>query len=188
MINRAGLLFFVVISGCTKAPGSSVTGDSAAHAGMSTDRHEAMHGADTASLSDSAFEKLQQRGGRVMGVDQYTSSHKFDITPDGGRIELQRNTTDSMDIAEIRSHMRDIEKAFRSGDFAKPFAVHDREMPGTRVMTNRRSAIQYVYHELPRGAELRLVTTDSAVRAAIADFIRAQRAEHRSTGQDVPRH
>ena len=39
---------------------------------------------------DTSFTAMQKRGEKAMGVDQYTSTHKFDSFPDGGRIELQR--------------------------------------------------------------------------------------------------
>ena len=156
--------------------------DSVKHDSMTAEQHTAMHGTSEPTLDDSSFTALQKRGAVVMGVDQYESAHKFDITPDGGRIELQRGGNDSLDVAQIRTHMKDIQKAFLAGDFAKPFAVHDRVMPGTVVMTKKKSEIRYVYGDLPRGAELRLVTKDDEARAAIAEFMEAQRGEHRSTG------
>src|SRR4051812_42292262 len=54
--------------------------------------------------SDTAFAAMQQRGKQAMGVDQYTSVHLFDALPDGGRIELQRETNDSAGVAQIRAH------------------------------------------------------------------------------------
>ena len=57
------------------------------------------------SPSDSAFAAVQQRGGMAMGVDQYTSEHKFDITDDGGRIALERDSVDSLGVQQIRTHM-----------------------------------------------------------------------------------
>jgi hypothetical protein len=38
--------------------------------------------------SDSAFAQVQERGEKVMGVDQYISRHVFESLPDGGRIVL----------------------------------------------------------------------------------------------------
>ena len=167
--------------GCSSPPpDKSAVTDTVNHETMTADQHSAMH--ETSTLNDSAFAELQKRGATVMGVDQYQSSHKFDITADGGRIELQRSANDSLDIAQIRAHMKDIQKAFVAGDFANPFAVHDREMPGTAVMKRKKARIRYVYSDLPRGAELRLVTDDPDARAAIAEFMKAQRGEHRSTG------
>ena len=52
-------------------------------------------GAAPAAAQDSSFSGMQNRGRQAMGVDQYTSAHRFDALADGGRIELQRETEDS---------------------------------------------------------------------------------------------
>ncbi|HUC41879.1 MAG TPA: hypothetical protein VMR92_13645, partial [Gemmatimonadales bacterium] len=85
---------------------------------------------------------MQSRGAHVMGVDQYSSAHVFEDLPDGGRVVLERDDlSDIAAIAAIRAHMRDIQAAFRAGDFTKPFQVHAQQVPGTDVMTARRNAI-----------------------------------------------
>ena len=48
------------------------------------------------AVTDSAFAALQERGKVAMGVDQYTSAHRFDDLADGGRIELQRDPADTV--------------------------------------------------------------------------------------------
>ena len=185
MNARYGIPIIAIGFACSSpSPDKAAVTDTVSHETMTADQHSAMH--DTPTLNDSAFAELQKRGAKVMGVDQYSSSHRFDITADGGRIELQRSANDSLDIAQIRSHMKDIQKAFVAGDFARPFTVHDREMPGTAVMTRKKALIRYVYSDLPRGAELRLVTDDPEARAAIAEFMKAQRGEHRSPGANSP--
>ena len=130
--------------------------------------------------ADSSFAAVQQRGGMAMGVDQYTSSHVFDTTPDGGRISLQRDTADSVGIAQIRTHMKLIKHAFEAGDFSAPSFVHDRNMPGTDVMARKRNAIEYSYEELPRGGAVVIKTKDPEALKAIADFLAAQRSDHHS--------
>lgn len=182
------MLLFPLTMACAKS--TAAVGDTTkavAHETMTAAEHSAMHSAES-SLTDSAYAELQKRGAIVMGVDQHQSAHRFDITPDGGRIQLQRIENDTLDIAQIRMHMKDIQKSFLAGDFAKPFAVHNREMPGTAVMTKKKSAIEYIYGDLPRGAELRLVTKDAEAKAAIAEFMKAQRSEHRSAGSKPSSH
>src|SRR5690349_1379417 len=132
---------------------------------------------------DSAFAAMQERGRRAMGVDQYTSTHHFDALPDGGRIELQRDVDDSAGVARIRAHMREIARAFKSGDFSTPAIVHLREVPGTRVMVARRALITYEVHDLARGAEVYIRTSDAAARGAIHEFMAFQRDEHHATGR-----
>src|SRR6266576_2501576 len=94
--------------------------------------------------SDKDFAAMQARGAHVMGVDQYSSAHVFEDLPDGGRVLLDRDDpSDTAAIAAIRAHMRDIETAFRAGDFSKPFQVHVQKVPGTDVMKERRAGISY---------------------------------------------
>jgi hypothetical protein len=128
---------------------------------------------------------MQDRGKMAMGVDQYTSQHKFDVTPDGGRIELQRDQPDSLGVAQIRAHMRLIQHAFQAGDFSTPAFVHMRDMPGTAVMSAKRDVIEYTYSELPLGAEVRISTKDAAALAAIREFMNAQRSEHHAGGMTM---
>jgi len=136
---------------------------------------------DSPAISaDSAFAALQERGAAAMGVDQYTSSHVFEPLPDGGRIVLQRDSVDLAGTETIRAHMRDIAQRFSAGDFSIPGMVHAMEVPGTAVMAARRASIRYVTDTLPRGAQVRIITTDSVARAAVHEFLRFQRRDHRT--------
>ena len=155
-----------LLHGCSQAPG--VAGDSEAR--------RAAAGADT------GFASVQERGREAMGVDQYTSTHVFQPLADGGRIELQRDATDSTGRARILAHLGRIAAAFAAGDFTLPGFVHAREVPGTEVMAARRSAIEYAVESLPRGGALRLRTVDSSVVDAIHRFLAFQRMDHRAGG------
>jgi len=136
-----------------------------------------------AAAQDTTFAGVQTRGRAAMGVDQYTSTHRFDALPDGGRIELQRDFADSAGVAAIRAHIRGIAKAFKSGDFSTPGFVHMRMVPGTDVMAAKRALIRYEPRDLPRGAELRIRTTDPEAIAAIHRFMAFQRSDHHAGGQ-----
>lgn len=121
-----------------------------------------------------------------MGVDQYTSKHVFEDLPDGGRIVLDRD--DSSDVAAIltiRTHMRDIEAAFQKGDFAAPGLVHAQVVPGTKVMSERRATITYRAEDRPRGAEVRIRTSDPQALAAVHEFLAFQRMDHRAAGHET---
>ncbi|MEQ1857646.1 MAG: hypothetical protein ABL963_14395, partial [Longimicrobiales bacterium] len=135
--------------------------------------------------ADADFAALQERGAEGMGVDQYASTHLFDALPDGGRIEYQYDSDDAAGIAQIRSHIQEIQVAFEAGDFSTPAFVHDQEVPGTAVMAERREYIEYQYRELPRGGELRLVTQDPQALAAIRDFMAFQRDDHQAGGVEM---
>jgi hypothetical protein len=127
---------------------------------------------------DSAFAAVQSRGKQAMGVDQYTSTHRFTPLPDGGRIELRRDQVDTSGTRQIRQHMTQIAAAFQSGNFELPGFVHDREVPGTTVMAAKRDAIIYTVEPLPGGAALRLQTRDTEAIEAIHAFLAFQRADH----------
>ena len=113
-----------------------------------------------------------------MGVNQYTSRHIFEPLPDGGRIELQRNVDDSAGTAQIRTHMRQIARQFEGGDFRLPGFVHARTVPGTDLMAGRRDVITYTVESLPRGAALRVRSTDPTAVRAIHEFLAFQRQDH----------
>ena len=128
--------------------------------------------------ADTGYAALQRRGAMVMGVDQYTSRHTFDLLPDGGRISLVRDSTDTAGVRTIRAHMQDIAAAFAAGDFAHALQVHQDELPGAAVMRQRRSAIRYSVDTLPGGGAVRISSSDSLVVRAIHEFLSAQRMEH----------
>ena len=166
-----------LMSGC--APRSPTRASDSAqvdHSTMTASQHAAMHGGST---GDSTFAEMQKRGGMAMGVDQYTSKHVFETTPTGGSISLQRETEDSVGVAQIRAHMKLIQHAFASGDFSTPAFVHARDMPGTAVMAARRDAISYRFEERPRGGRVVLRSEDHVAVRAIGEFLEAQRKEHR---------
>jgi hypothetical protein len=138
-----------------------------------------------ATAQDSSFAAMQERGKVAMGVDQYTSIHRFDDLADGGRIELQRDRDDVVGVRAIRDHLRAISVAFSSGDFSTPAFVHMRDVPGTKVMASKRNAIRYSFRELPRGGELKIATADSAAVVAVHQFLAFQRGDHRAAGHDM---
>jgi hypothetical protein len=133
---------------------------------------------------DAEFAALQARGEVGMGVDQYRSTHVFDALPDGGRIEFQHDGDDAEAVARIRRHLQEIQVAFEAGDFSTPAFVHDRQVPGTDVMAARKEHIEYRYRDLPRGGELRLITSDPEALLAIRDFMAFQRDDHRASGME----
>ena len=168
---RATLLLLMFLVGCDDAP----------------DRSIRVTGRTTRDSSDSAFALVQARGHTAMGVDQYTSFHRFEPLPDGGRIALQRNPDDSAGVAQIRTHMQAIAQAFRRGDFSIPGFVHDRLVPGTAVMAARRSRINYAADTLSGGGQVRLQSSDSTAVAAIHEFLAFQRHDHRSSSHGAER-
>lgn len=136
--------------------------------------------ASSRNRADRAFAMVQSRGQVAMGVDQYTSAHRFESLADGGSISLRRDPFDSVGVAQIRSHMRVVAASFERGDFRLPGFVHGREVPGADVMAAHRSDIRYSVDTVPGGARLRLATANAAALAAIHRFLAFQRQDHRA--------
>lgn len=141
------------------------------------DSSHAVHGG-----SDSTYAHMQERGKVAMGVDQYSSQHHFDDLADGGRIVLQRDSTDTAGVQVIRQHLQSIAQAFTQGNFSVPGFVHSTQVPGTETMRGKRGVINYRFHPLPGGGEVRITSHDSAALAAIHQFLAYQRHEHRAGG------
>lgn len=157
------MLQWVVVSGCADGPGIN-----------------RRHSSPGTTPADRAFAEVQARGHVAMGVDQYTSLHKFEPLPDGGRIALERDTLDTAGVSRIRAHMRRIAGAFARGDFTLPGFVHAREVPGTREMRARSTVIRYTADTVSGGAVVRLRSADSTAVAAIHEFLAFQRHDHRA--------
>ncbi len=137
---------------------------------------------EMSDASEADFSELQERGRGAMGVDQYTSTHRFDALPSGGRIELQRDVDDPEGVATIRQHLQEITVAFEAGDFRIPGFVHSQEVPGTAAMAQTKERIRYTYAELPRGGEVRMTTENDEALQAIHEFLAFQRHDHRAGG------
>jgi hypothetical protein len=167
---------------------SSDTADSGAPSVTRPADHDtAAHALHSASTTpDSGFAAMQARGAMGMGVDQYTSTHTFEPLPDGGRITLRRDMDDSAGVAQIRTHLAEIARAFAAGDFTTPAFVHAEPVEGTDVIAARRAAIDYSVTPLPRGGALEMRTTDSTARDAIHRFLAYQRREHRAGDGKTP--
>ncbi|MDF1505905.1 hypothetical protein [Roseisolibacter sp. H3M3-2] len=135
------------------------------------------------SHADTSFAAVQARGKQAMGVDQYTSAHRFDDLADGGRITLVRDAADTAGARVIRAHLRDVAAAFARGDFATPGFVHGRDVPGTAVLAARRAALAYAVSDLPGGGALRITTADPAAVKAVHEFLAFQRRDHRAPGE-----
>jgi hypothetical protein len=144
----------------------------------------ALAGCRTDASADRAFAAVQARGKVAMGVDQLTSTHRFEALPDGGRIVLRRDPGDTGGVTVIRAHLRQIAGAFASGDFRLPGFVHDRTVPGTAEMAARRDRITYAADSLPGGGEVRIRTSDSVAVRAIHQFLAFQRHDHRAGGDE----
>jgi hypothetical protein len=100
-------------------------------------------------------------------------------TPDGGKIIITAlNASDIQTIDQIKNHTLDIQKDFSEGNFTKPFFIHAQEVPGTKVMSEKKDLIKYSISEINNGSSLLLTTNDKELVDAIRQFMEFQAREH----------
>ncbi len=120
-------------------------------------------------------------GDGPMGFDQEKTTHHFRLTADGGVIQVDANdVSDAKNIRLIRMHLKEIAGEFEKGNFQKPFAVHNEVPPGVPQMQQLRTSIKYAFSETPRGALVRISTSNKAALEEIHNFLRYQIREHRT--------
>src|SRR3982751_6974640 len=124
----------------------------------------------------------EQRGAMVMGFDQTRTRHHFLLFSDGGAIDVTANDpADTKNRDAIRSHLPHIAVMFGEGNFDAPMLVHDStNVPGTKVMAERKTEIAYQYLETAAGGRVRIVTSDADALAAVHQFLKFQIAEHKT--------
>jgi hypothetical protein len=122
---------------------------------------------------------LKRHGGMAMGFDQDKTVHHFPVSASGGSIEVDvTDLKDDVSRAAIRTHLKEIAAAFANGDFDKPFRTHGEVPPGVPEMQRLKAAIAYKYEETPRGAAVRITTSDEAALRAVHEFLGYQGREH----------
>ena len=128
------------------------------------------------------YGSTDQRGAMVMGFDQTRTRHHFLLFRDGGAIEVTANDpADTKNRDAIRSHLPHIAVMFGEGNFEAPMLVHDStNVPGTKVMAERKAAIRFQYVETARGGRVNIITSDPAALAAVHEFLTFQIAEHKT--------
>jgi plastocyanin len=136
----------------------------------------------TISLSSSLpTRSMLQRGNIAMGFDQNKLKHNFITNTNGGKITITSlNGNDTTTINQIREHIKDIQNDFSNGNFTRPFFIHAQEVPGTKIMSEKRNLIEYSIKELTNGSELILNTNDKELLGAIHQFITFQDNQRQS--------
>ena len=142
-------------------------------------------------LGQDPHQTMNDRGAMVMGFDQNKTAHHFYLYEDGGAIQIGvKDGTDTKDRDAIRSHLPHIAMMFGSGDFDAPMLVHDtKDVPGIKILAERKDKIAYRYSETPTGGRVDIVTRDARALSALHDFLHYQIKEHQTgdTGQVTKR-
>jgi len=125
---------------------------------------------------------LNQRGDHVMGFSHEKTTHHFELTQEGGSIEVRDNDLD--DVAsrdEIQKHFRHIAQVFAAGNFSAPMLVHaHQDVPGTATMTALKGKLHWQLQETARGAKLTVVADNKEALDAVHDFLRFQITDHQT--------
>ncbi len=135
VLTRLSLILAVV--GIVVGPVAAAQQHPAMPAGMTHEEH-------MAQMKKEA--ELKQRGQMAMGFDQDKATHHFTLTAEGGAIAVDANdAADETTLAQIRTHLQEIARAFAQGDFEKPLMTHGEMPPGVATMQRLEAAITYTY-------------------------------------------
>jgi hypothetical protein len=129
--------------------------------------------------------QVDERHEHATGLPKSGVEHHFLTLPEGGTIRLEvKDATRTADRDRVRTHLKDIARAFAAGDFSMPTRIHAQTPPGALTMTARKDAIRYAFSETPRGGLVTIATGDPVALAAVHEFLRFQVADH-ATGDPV---
>lgn len=141
--------------------------------------------ASTATVNPRQNE-VREKGAQVMPFALNKTIHVFDKTDTGGvqRVLVRGDAPEQ--LAMIRSHLQDIEKAFSARDFSKPTHIHGTDMPGLADMQAPKAGeLSAQYKELADGAQITYSSPSPKVVAAIHRWFDAQLSDH---GDDAMSH
>jgi len=129
--------------------------------------------------NESASISMLDRGAIAVGFNQSKISHHFKLTPTGGEILITAlNNSDIETIKQIKHHISVIQKEFSSGNFTKPFYIHAQDVPGTKIMGEKKNFIKYSINKTDKGSALILKTKDKELIDAIHQFMMFQGTKH----------
>ncbi|RMF57773.1 MAG: aspartate carbamoyltransferase [Bacteroidetes bacterium] len=139
--------------------------------------HRAHHDADTSRTHRQA--EVAARGAEVMPFDLDRTIHVFEETEDGGvQRVLVRDEEDREQVVLIRQHLREQAARFARGDFSAPAQIHGEAMPGLRELASGAARLEVRYEDIPGGALIRYVSSDTALVRALHRWFAAQRRDH----------
>ena len=124
--------------------------------------------------------EVARRGADVMPFDLKATTHVFTKSADGGKQRVvARNAADAAQVQLVRSHLRDIQGQFMTGDFSGPSHIHGQHMPGlAELRAARPGRIEIAYTDVEGGAELNYRTRDARLVSALHAWFDAQLSDH----------
>ena len=124
-------------------------------------------------------EAVAERGADVMPFSLDATTHVFHATPAGGiQRVLADDPNDRRQILLVRGHLREEARAFATGDFGDPAAIHGDSMPGLAELEEGHERIDVRYRDLAEGGQITYRTSDRRLAAAVRDWFDAQLRDH----------
>jgi len=146
----------------------------AVSAGIRQDPHRDNH-------QDKRLEGVNERGDHAMGFSHLKTTHHFQLTVDGGSIQVNANDpSDISSLEQIRAHLAHIAKLFKAGDFSMPMFTHGEPPTGVSVMTRLKEEITYTFEPIERGGRVRITSSNTEAVDAVHDFLRYQIKDHKT--------
>jgi len=126
------------------------------------------------------LDEVAERGSHVMPFDLDKTTHIFSKIDTGGIQQvIVKDKSDTEQINLIRSHLSAITKEFKQGNFSNPERIHGTAMPGlAELKAAKAGQINFVYKELPDGAEITYSTHIEKLKLAIHQWFDAQLSDH----------
>jgi len=130
--------------------------------------------------SEERLDEVVRRGVHVMPFDLDLSTHVFSKSATGGiQKVIVKDLTKVKQIKLIREHLSKIHCEFQQGNYSNPAKIHGDTMPGLEALRKAKSQeINFVYKELPDGAEITYFTENPELIAAIHQWFDAQLSDH----------
>ncbi len=120
----------------------------------------------------------REKSAMVMPYDLDETKHVFHELPSGGMFHLYTSATNTQQIALIQMRLKVEYERFRKGNFSDQIRLYGADIPGSEGMSENFSQIQFIYTDLPIGAQIQFIASDPKVIQAIHRWIRIQLVEH----------
>ncbi len=120
----------------------------------------------------------REKSAMVMPYNLEETKHVFHELPSGGMFHLYTSATNTKQIALIQMRLKVEYDRFRKGNFSDQINLYGADIPGSKGMSENFSQIQFVYTDLPIGAQIQFIASDPKVIQAIHGWIRLQLMQH----------
>lgn len=129
-------------------------------------------------VSVSEVNVQHEKSTMVMPFDAEQAKHIFHELPSGGMFHVYTSATNTEQVALIQMRLRVEYDRYRTGNFSDQIRLYGADIPGTNGLSENYSKIQFIYTDLPTGAQIQFISSDPEVVRAIHAWIREQLVEH----------